>query len=150
MPRETPSAPISASDAIASVVSRTIGAAIDLVLLLGIDLLVLYFTLQISGILWADRAALPKVPLLAFFVVQNLGYLMAFTAGGQTLGQMAMGVKVVAGDDNRPPPLGQAILRTLVWVVLALPAGLGLLSILFDKDRRGLHDRTAHTRVIRL
>ena len=40
-------------------------------------------------------------------------------------------------------------LRTLVWVVLAVPAGLGLLTALFSSDHRGLHDRCAGTRVVR-
>ena len=32
---------------------------------------------------------------------------------------------------------------------LALPVGLGFLTALFSKDRRGLHDRFAGTRVVR-
>jgi uncharacterized RDD family membrane protein YckC len=48
--------------------------------------------------------------------VQNGGYLVAFTAGGQTLGKMAAGIRVTA---------------------------------LFSRDRRGLHDRCAGTRVVR-
>ena len=35
---------------------------------------------------------------MAFLLVQNVGYLVAFTVGGQTLGKMAAGIKVVAGD----------------------------------------------------
>jgi len=33
--------------------------------------------------------------------------------------------------------------------VLALPAGLGLASVLLDGEKRGLHDRFARTRVVR-
>ena len=50
--------------------------------------------MQICGLTAADLDLLPKAPLLAFFFVQNGGYLVAFTAGGQTLGKMAMGIKV--------------------------------------------------------
>jgi uncharacterized RDD family membrane protein YckC len=36
-----------------------------------------------------------------------------------------------------------------MWLLLAIPAGLGLLSAFFDHDHRGLHDRFAGTRVVR-
>jgi len=85
---------------------------------------------------------------VAFLVVQNLGYLVAFTAGGQTLGKMAAGIKVVAAESNRSIDLGQALKRTVAWLLLAIPAGLGFLTALAS-DRRGLHDRLAGTRVVR-
>jgi len=37
----------------------------------------------------------------------------------------------------------------VMWIVLAVPAGLGFLSALFSRDHRGLHDRFAGTRVVR-
>jgi uncharacterized RDD family membrane protein YckC len=43
----------------------------------------------------------------------------------------------------------RALLRTVVWLVLAIPAGLGLLTALFSSDHRALHDRWADTRVVR-
>jgi uncharacterized RDD family membrane protein YckC len=92
---------------------------------------------------------LPKAPLLAFLLVQNGGYLVAFTAGGQTLGKMAAGIKVVPNESDSTLDLGHSILRTLVWAVLVVPAGLGFLTAFFSDDRRGLHDRCAGTRVVR-
>jgi uncharacterized RDD family membrane protein YckC len=94
-------------------------------------------------------AVLPKGPLLAFLLVQNGGYLITFTVGGQTLGKMATGIKVVPAHPGAPLDLGHSVLRTLVWAVLAVPAGLGFLTTLFSSDRRGLHDRCAGTRVVR-
>ena len=47
-----------------------------------------------------DLSVLPKGPLLAFLLVQNGGYLVAFTAGGQTLGKMAAGIRVVPSDSD--------------------------------------------------
>jgi len=35
-----------------------------------------------------------------------------------------------------------------VWLALAVPAGLGLLTVL-SRDHRGVHDRFAGTRVVR-
>jgi uncharacterized RDD family membrane protein YckC len=133
----------------AAVIARVAAAAIDLVVLLAIDIVVVYFTMQICGLTRDDLAVLPKGPLLAFLLVQNGGYLITFTVGGQTLGKMATGIKVVPAHPGAPLDLGHSVLRTLVWAVLAVPAGLGFLTTLFSSDRRGLHDRCAGTRVVR-
>ena len=109
----------------------------------------IYFTLQICGITLADLDILPKGPLVAFLLVQNGGYLVAFTAGGQTLGKMLAGIKVVSEGPELPVDLGRATLRTALWLLLAIPAGLGFLTALFSSDGRGLHDRFAQTRVVR-
>ena len=42
-----------------------------------------------------------------------------------------------------------SLLRTALWLLLAIPAGLGFLTALFSAERRGLHDRFAGTRVIK-
>ena len=101
---------------------------IDLLILAVIDVAVIYFTMQICGLGVEDLAMLPKGPLLAFLLVQNGGYLVAFTAGGQTLGKMAAGIRVVPAASDAPLDLGRAFLRTLMWGVLAVPAGLGFLT----------------------
>ena len=128
---------------------RVLAAAVDSAILLAIDVVVIYFTMQICGVSIEEFGLLPKGPLVAFLVVQNVGYLVAFTAGGQTLGKMAAGIKVVPEDDEMPLDLGCALKRTVMWLVLAFPAGLGLMSAFFDHDHRGLHDRFAGTRVVR-
>ncbi len=129
--------------------SRLVAVLLDLALLLIIDAAVVYFTMEICGLEFADLTILPKGPLAAFLLVQNGGYLVAFTAGGQTLGKMATGIKVVSARSNTPLDLGHAIVRTIVWTVLAIPAGLGFLTAFMSDDRRGLHDRVAGTRVVR-
>lgn len=138
------------SDALetAAIATRFVAAAVDLVLLAGIDLIVIYFTMQICGVTVAELNLLPKGPLLAFLLVQNGGYLVAFTAGGQTLGKMATGIRVVEADSTAAVDVGRATLRTVIWLILALPAGLGFLTLI-GSDRRGLHDRFAQTRVVR-
>ena len=62
---------------------------------------------------------------------------------------MVAGIRVVQSDADGSLDLGRAFLRTLMWVVLAVPAGLGFLTALFSRDHRGLHDRFAGTRVVR-
>ncbi len=133
----------------AGVVARFAAVAIDLAILAVEDALVIYLTMQICGISLDDLAILPRGPLIAFLLLQNGGYLVAFTAGGQTLGKMVAGIRVVSSDENGPIDVGRALTRTLMWMVLAVPAGLGFLTALFSRDHRGLHDRLAGTRVVR-
>jgi uncharacterized RDD family membrane protein YckC len=129
---------------------RALAAVIDCVILATIDIAVIYLTMQICGLTVAEFPLLPKGPLLAFLVVQNVGYLVAFTAGGQTLGKMAAGIEVITDDPDDVLDLGRALKRTVAWLVLACPFGFGLLAPLLTHDHRGLHDRFAGTRVVRV
>jgi uncharacterized RDD family membrane protein YckC len=133
----------------ASVPARVLAALIDVVLLIAIDVAVVYFTMQIVGVTFAEFAIVPKVPLIAFLIAQNVSYFVLFTAGGQTMGQMAVGIKVISEEAGASPDLSHAMVRTIIWTVLAVPAGLGLATALFNHDRRGLHDRFSGTRVVR-
>jgi uncharacterized RDD family membrane protein YckC len=133
----------------ASLFARLCAVVLDLSILAIVDLIVVYFTVQICGLTAQDLGVLPKGPLIAFLLVQNVGYLVAFTAGGQTLGKMAAGIRVVTDDADSQLDLGRAVVRTIVWFVLAIPAGLGFASALFSHDHRGLHDRFSGTRVVR-
>jgi uncharacterized RDD family membrane protein YckC len=133
----------------AALVSRGVAVVIDLLILAAIDAVVVYFTMQICGLTLSDVGLLPKAPLAAFLFVQNGGYLVAFTAGGQTLGKMAAGIRIVSSESDSALDVGRALIRTLFWLMLAVPAGLGFLTAVFSRDRRGLHDRLAGTRVVR-
>ena len=133
----------------AQLLARLFAVVVDVAILAAIDAAVIYFTLQICGITLADLGILPKGPLFAFLLVQNAGYLVAFTAGGQTLGKMLAGIRVVGAGEETSVDLGRATLRTALWLLLAIPAGLGFLTALFSSDGRGLHDRFAQTRVVR-
>jgi uncharacterized RDD family membrane protein YckC len=133
----------------AGVSLRLLAVLVDSAILLTIDAAVIYFTMQICSVSSSELGLLPKVPLAAFLVVQNIGYLLAFTAGGQTLGKMAAGLRIVPAHSGDSLDMHCAVKRTVAWLVLAVPAGLGLLSACFSRDHRGLHDRFAGTRVIR-
>ena len=132
----------------ASLTNRLLAAFLDVIVLAATDFVVVYLTMQICGLQLAELHLLPKRPLLMYLIIQNGGYLAGFTATGQTLGKVAAGIRVVSTEDGRSPRIGQALVRTLLWVVLTVPAGLGLLSILFSPTRRGLHDRAAGTLVV--
>lgn len=133
----------------AGLLPRLCAAGVDLVVLAAIDLLVVYFTMKIVGLGIADLSILPRGPLAAFLLIQNGGYLATFTAGGQTLGKMVARIRVVPARPDVSLDLGRSLVRTLVWMLLAAPAGLGFLTALGSADRRGLHDRCAGTRVVR-
>lgn len=133
----------------AGLTDRLLAALVDALILAATDLIAVYFTLQICGLPVDELSLLPKRPLIAFLALQNGGYLVAFTATSQTLGKLAAGIRVVSAASGESPGLKLALVRTLLWVVLAAPAGLGFLTALFSRDGRGLHDRGAGTRVVR-
>jgi uncharacterized RDD family membrane protein YckC len=117
-------------------------------MLLLLDLAVIYFTLRVSRLDTGEFLLLPAVPLAAFLLLLNGGYLAMFTvAGGQTLGKMAFHLRVVPADEG-PLTVGRSFLRVFALLLSALPAGLGLLPAVFDRSHRGLHDRLAGTRVV--
>jgi uncharacterized RDD family membrane protein YckC len=129
--------------------ARIAAAAIDHVMLGGIDLAVVYFTLRMAGLPMHQWMTLPPLPLITFLLLIKLSYFCAFTAvGGQTIGKMAAHIRVVSADDGRPLDPASALRRTLAGLVSAIPCGLGFLPALLGSDRRALHDRYARTRVI--
>ena len=133
---------------------RLFAAAIDGALLGALSATVMWITLRWCE-LPLDRALMLSVllPTSAFLFLVGIGYLVLFTAaGGQTLGKMAAGIRVIADApepaDRGPLGLGQAVLRAVVALPSVLAAGLGLLPALVG-DQRAVHDRLARTRVVR-
>jgi len=68
---------------------------------------------------------------------------------GQTLGKMAVGIKVIRLDGS-PVPIGTAALRWLGYWLDNLTLGIGYLLAAFTDQKRGLHDYVAGTRVVYL
>lgn len=129
---------------------RVLAAAIDFAIIAGIDATILSFTLRLCGLTLADLGVLPAVPLAAFFGLMNGGYFAAFTAaGGQTIGKMALGLRVVDTRDGPVGP-GSAVLRALGCLVSVVSLGLGFLPALVGEGGRALEDRLADTHVIRV
>jgi uncharacterized RDD family membrane protein YckC len=133
--------------------ARLIGGLVDLALIGGIDLTVLYFTLKICDLAFAQALMLPLAPFLSFLALLDFGYAAAFVAaGGQTIGKMAAGIRVVPADPAAPATervsFGHAVVRAAGYVVSALPIGLGFVPA-FVGQRRALHDRLADTRVVK-
>ncbi len=141
--------PESALDQTAPAPLRLLAAAIDLGVLAAIDLAVVYLTAQLAGVTLSGALTLPIVPLGAFLLGLNVAYLAVFTAnGGQTLGKMATGLRVVAPEGGISG--GQAVVRVAVTLVGGVVAGAGFLPALVRADGRALHDYAAQTRVVRV
>lgn len=140
-----------ANHAHASPVARLGAMLLDGVILGGINAAIVYLTLAMTGLGSIADLTLPAilVPLVAFLLLLNGGYLIAFTAaGGQTIGKMLTGIRVI-GDDGRRVDLGSAVLRAGGCLASLLTAGLGYIPAFFSSDARALQDRVAGTRVVR-
>ena len=68
---------------------------------------------------------------------------------GQTLGKMALKIKVVRPDSS-PIDFGTAALRTLAEILSGCILAIGYIMAAFDDEKRALHDRLANTRVIEI
>jgi uncharacterized RDD family membrane protein YckC len=133
---------------------RFAAAAIDLLVLGVIDVTILYFTLRLCGLQFAEIDVIPPAPFAAFVLLQNGAYFVALVAiGGQTIGKMALHLRVVpvgAADGwTDRVGLGTAVVRAAAWFLTVLPAGIGLLPALLDGEGRAVHDRLAGTRVVK-
>ena len=127
---------------------RLIAAAVDHLILLAIDAVVIYFTFQIAGLPFSSWRSVPVLPMALFLLMVKGSYFCVFTAlGGQTVGKMATGIRVVAENDRDVEPT-RALQRTLAALASIATVGIGCAPVLFAGDRRALHDRVAGTRVV--
>ena len=148
------SAPATAAVAPASVselsgpIRRIVAAMIDYAILLSIDAVVVYFTFQIAGLPFTEWRSISLAPLVMFLLMVKAAYFSVFTmVGGQTVGKMATGIRVVTDNDRDVEP-SRAVQRALAALASLATAGIGFVPVLFSDDRRALHDRLAGTRVV--
>ena len=109
-----------------------------------------------------EAMVVPKggVPGAAFFIFEgiNMMFALLFQMGyqgfflgkfGATLGKMACGIKVVNGDGS-PVSFLKGAGRPLGYLLSGCPTLLiGFLMMLWDGEKRTLHDRIFNTRVIK-
>jgi uncharacterized RDD family membrane protein YckC len=144
--RARPSVPVAATTS--GPARRLIAAFVDHVILLSIDAIVIYFTFQIAGLPFSAWRTVPIVPLALFLMMVKGSYFSVFTMlGGQTVGKMATGIRVVTDTDREVEP-ARAVQRTLAALASVATVGIGFAPVLFAGDRRALHDRVAGTRVV--
>jgi uncharacterized RDD family membrane protein YckC len=67
---------------------------------------------------------------------------------GQTVGQMALGIRVIDFNTGGPIGYGRAFLRWLVAIVSTIVFFLGYLWMLWDKEKQCWHDKAANDVVV--
>ena len=83
---------------------------------------------------------------LAVAVVYDLVFLLKFSA---TPGKLLFGLRLVKAD-GRPAGIVRIVARCLAKVLAGAPTlGIGYLVVLFDEQKRGLHDFLCGTRVVK-
>jgi uncharacterized RDD family membrane protein YckC len=100
---------------------------------------------------WIELLVLPVPTLLAMIVpllVMTALYLaLHWGLMGRTLGQRALGLRVVNGRGEDPGWV-RSTLRVAATGIGLLPAGLGAAWMLFDDERRTFQDHVAGTWVV--
>jgi uncharacterized RDD family membrane protein YckC len=142
-------APAAPPERPAFAIERAQAASVDLALLLGLWSLVVYFASRAAHVTVAGL--LPSWPYLAGYLgALGLIYAGYFTGTtGQTLGKLALGLRVVDAS-GQPPGYARALARALLGCAGVLAAAAGVAPMFFDPARRALHDRILETRVVRL
>lgn len=142
---QMPGAPIASGDATpASPIYRLLAQIID-----GVIIGVAY------GVIIGLMFVLPSwvgtiLSLLAMFGV--LGYvIIGWMKFGKTLGKHFLGLEIIEVDNPGKTGLGgkTILMRLLGQFLCALPFYLGFLTILFDPEGRGFHDKLANTQVVK-
>lgn len=133
------------SQTAASVGERMLARLIDIIIVtcyfIGITLLMaeINITWTQTQVFFAIAVYLPALFYSFLFEVLN---------NGQTIGKMAMKIRVVNKDGSRPT-LGAYFMRWLLWIIDG-SMGIGIIVILLSKNNQRIGDLAAGTMVIRL
>ena len=77
-------------------------------------------------------------------ILISYGYYIYFEGStGQTLGKMALGIRVVDFNTGGSIGYGRALIRQLVKIVSSIPLFLGYFWMLWDKEKQCWHDKAA-------
>jgi len=96
-------------------------------------------------------ALLVNLTASVFVLVLSTAYIVVFWAkSGATPGKKILQLKIIREDGIEPLGYGKAFLRLLGYAVNNFTMCIGYLVILFNDEKKGLHDMIAGTRVVRL
>lgn len=130
--------------------SRFVAQAIDLLILAGVLIALVFAVITLAVVTGNGRLAVLVFVLTTFVLV--FGYFWFFEAlwTGQTVGKRVMNLRVV-GDRGEPLTFAQAAIRNLVRIIDFAPSAYGLgLAVLFANGRgKRLGDLAAGTVVVR-
>jgi len=139
-------------DEIAEPWRRLVGFVIDWMILVMIAL-ILVSVLRID-LGEGDALRLPAAVLIVQGLVAAAYYIGFTVSRGQTPGKMLMGTRVVMERTGQIPGLRPSAIRWVVPGVFAFLPGISVVAaaiygwLLFDRRRRGLHDKAAKTVVV--
>jgi uncharacterized RDD family membrane protein YckC len=135
----------------ARVLSRFVAIFLDGILL---DILVLGPVILFFGFSAMTSVGRGDIPpalnvliTLLQYLVPALYEILMIAYFGQTLGKMALKVKVVS-EDGGPIGFGKSTGRYFAKILSALILCIGYLMAIWDPEKRALHDRICGTRVI--
>ena len=148
---------------------RVAAALIDLIILIG-GLYILY-CVMLQSLLWifpemqklmlifrdmqgawpasGNTIWLIATVLLVFLIGSTLYFVLSCAGGGQTVGKMSVGIKVIRTDSSRVD-LRSSFIRFLGSVLCVATFGIGFIYIAFNERKQGLHDLIADTYVVKL
>lgn len=102
-----------------------------------------YFTVESDG----PFRGLPD--FIISMLLPFAGVVLFWLKRQATPGKMVVAARVVDAETGKTLTVGQAVGRYLGYIVAALPFGLGLLWVAFDRKKQGWHDKMAGTVVVR-
>jgi uncharacterized RDD family membrane protein YckC len=81
--------------------------------------------------------------------VLGVYWVVTWSQLGGSLGQKALGLRVVNAADGTNIGIGKAVLRFIGYIISAIPLTIGLIWAAFDHQKQGWHDKIAGTFVVR-
>lgn len=131
----------------AGIVSRGIGSALDVVVVIMILGMLYLFTLLLDLLFTTGSFSAPSPNILfsgiATYAVILIYLTVCWTVSGRTVGAVAMGLEVVSRNGTRLGP-SRALLRALFCAFF--PIGLAWVAV--DRRRRSIQDMVLRSRVI--
>jgi uncharacterized RDD family membrane protein YckC len=111
-----------------------------------VDVLVLAIPTIILAIIFRNSPGLYYL----FSTVMSLGYYTYFEGGpkGQTVGKMALGIRVYDLSQGGPIGYGRGLLRQIGKYISAIPIFLGYFWMLWDKENQCWQDKIAGSVVV--
>ncbi len=130
---------------VASLTRRLLAIFYDFLLLLGV-----LFAVSAVAV-WINKGEAVTHPLyyVALIATTFVFYGGFWTHGGQTLGMRTWKIKLVTNTGDEVS-WKQSAVRFAAATIALLPAGIGLLWMLFDSNRLAWHDKLSSTQLISL
>jgi uncharacterized RDD family membrane protein YckC len=133
---------------------RAVALILDLIVMGSFFLLfftVAFFPVAIGGDshLSGNEEQWVRIVLLSYIPFVPILFFVLWAWRGQSVGMMAVRIEVT-DRDGEPLSAVRSLLRALVWPLSMFPLGIGAAPVLFDEERRALHDMLAGTVVLEL